>query len=703
MAIYSAQHKTLHELLTIASSNEATLLIPDLQRPYVWTPKQVLDLIDSLFKGWPFGTLLLWSLGPVNQDEHLIPSRPFWALVDRIDNNGDTFQSAHRPNDFLMVLDGQQRLQSLLLAFACDSAGMKLLDRDWKESLEGKSPYHGANAKKHWTVGHLYLDLFSLREQLIGDEDDYDICPNPDFSKLLIWGWSGQQDEQNTLPIRPNGYESLPNITAQRGRFIRLSRLWNRAVAAINQDDPTLKTTVVMPVLVEHQVDDDLKKTIWRALRSFVKKLQSAQKQEVHYLQLNRLEQSGYLDPEQYNEAIVNIFTRLNSAGRTLTREEITFAWVKVVWPEAVNEIEKLRRNINATDENLRLGSDAIVKILSIAWSVFERGGRPVRDRDLLDGRTVRELAEWLKAHWQVISPALAGVASFIQNLGLKFNLHYRSINAFTLLAIWRLSYELWVETYIPTGQNRDILLSNADLQLENQAESWMIFSQWAGKWAQRTDDTVEAYMRSLATCWQQGNILQQDAYHELMIQTLASWLTGLKDEALRYIDKLEVDDRARVSTYRVAINLWQREDTKRAAASKVVLCALSTRRQPDIEVDHIVPWSRWEQMTRDNKFEDARIVGNSIGNCSLLTKTFNVTKNAKSLDEWLQNLKPITNFDSDQWKRDMWIPKGMADLDADSKVNSLVRLIKLREKKIKEDLKNIIVKACTPPITLTP
>ncbi|WP_410477861.1 DUF262 domain-containing protein [Myxococcus sp. MxC21-1] len=29
--------------------------MPDLQRPYVWTPNQVTLLVDSLLRGWPFG------------------------------------------------------------------------------------------------------------------------------------------------------------------------------------------------------------------------------------------------------------------------------------------------------------------------------------------------------------------------------------------------------------------------------------------------------------------------------------------------------------------------------------------------------------------------------------------------------------------------------------------------------------------------
>jgi hypothetical protein len=42
--IYVDQHCALSELLNLASNDQgATLLIPDLQRPYIWDPRRVLD------------------------------------------------------------------------------------------------------------------------------------------------------------------------------------------------------------------------------------------------------------------------------------------------------------------------------------------------------------------------------------------------------------------------------------------------------------------------------------------------------------------------------------------------------------------------------------------------------------------------------------------------------------------------------------
>jgi len=48
-AIYVDRHTDLKELLAMAGKSEdATLLIPDLQRPYVWQPNQVIVLRGPL-------------------------------------------------------------------------------------------------------------------------------------------------------------------------------------------------------------------------------------------------------------------------------------------------------------------------------------------------------------------------------------------------------------------------------------------------------------------------------------------------------------------------------------------------------------------------------------------------------------------------------------------------------------------------------
>jgi hypothetical protein len=138
--IYSDQHNPLKTLLGLAGKGEdATLLIPDLQRPYVWQPSQVIVLIDSLIRGWPFGTLLTWKVTADDPAKEL--ARSFWRVVDRVDQDeGEPISMRHPPAAFHMVLDGQQRIQSLLLALGGDGWGFKLLDRQWHEHLSGAKP-----------------------------------------------------------------------------------------------------------------------------------------------------------------------------------------------------------------------------------------------------------------------------------------------------------------------------------------------------------------------------------------------------------------------------------------------------------------------------------------------------------------------------------------------------------------------------------
>lgn len=72
------------------------LQLPEMQRQYVWTAPRVRDLLDSLYRGYPSGSLLVWE---TDQD---LPSR---ALA--VEQNQSPFKT-HK-----LLLDGQQRLTSL--------------------------------------------------------------------------------------------------------------------------------------------------------------------------------------------------------------------------------------------------------------------------------------------------------------------------------------------------------------------------------------------------------------------------------------------------------------------------------------------------------------------------------------------------------------------------------------------------------------
>ncbi len=42
------------------------LALPEIQRSYVWNRPQVRDFLDSLYRAFPVGTLLLWRTGEMD-------------------------------------------------------------------------------------------------------------------------------------------------------------------------------------------------------------------------------------------------------------------------------------------------------------------------------------------------------------------------------------------------------------------------------------------------------------------------------------------------------------------------------------------------------------------------------------------------------------------------------------------------------------
>ena len=56
---YFIEQKAIEFVL--GSINSGEIAIPEIQRPFVWKGRQVRDLIDSLYNGYPTGYLIIWQ------------------------------------------------------------------------------------------------------------------------------------------------------------------------------------------------------------------------------------------------------------------------------------------------------------------------------------------------------------------------------------------------------------------------------------------------------------------------------------------------------------------------------------------------------------------------------------------------------------------------------------------------------------------
>lgn len=88
--------------------------IPNIQRGYEWDQSRVLKLLDSIMSGYPVGAIMVWQPKPEFRSE--IPTRNF---VEHFDSTKDYHTEPVVPSNSepYLVLDGQQRLQSLYLSF----------------------------------------------------------------------------------------------------------------------------------------------------------------------------------------------------------------------------------------------------------------------------------------------------------------------------------------------------------------------------------------------------------------------------------------------------------------------------------------------------------------------------------------------------------------------------------------------------------
>jgi len=59
MAKYSVNNHSVDNIISWISSGE--IAIPEMQRPFVWETSKVRDLMDSLYKGYPVGYLIIWK------------------------------------------------------------------------------------------------------------------------------------------------------------------------------------------------------------------------------------------------------------------------------------------------------------------------------------------------------------------------------------------------------------------------------------------------------------------------------------------------------------------------------------------------------------------------------------------------------------------------------------------------------------------
>ncbi len=162
---YSVTPHPIETLLTWVKSGE--IAIPEIQRPFVWEPVRVRNLLDSLYRGYPVGYLIAWR-------------NPSVRLKDGTTSAGKR-----------ILIDGQQRVTALMAGLL----GQEVLTKDY-EAVRIKIAFHPIEEK--FEVANPAIqkdaawisdiaDLFSPNAKLLQITKAYAVA-NPSIDEDQLFG-----------------------------------------------------------------------------------------------------------------------------------------------------------------------------------------------------------------------------------------------------------------------------------------------------------------------------------------------------------------------------------------------------------------------------------------------------------------------------------------------------------------------------------
>ena len=408
------------------------------------------------------------------------------------------------------------------------------------------------------------------------------------------------------------------------------------------------------------------------------------------------------MDKDRYNDAVVNIFTRLNAAGRVLTEQEITFAWIKSRWDrmkpdgrDAESYFRTLRDSLK--DGGFDLETDELIRTFSILWTVVQNNGDLLSRKDLLRPEKIGPLAEWLVEQYRGIEKNLLEGAAVMKNTGLGFRNHFESLSAVIILWAWRLLAIEWERLHsLRRETEKDEFRKRLDAIIADHFVRWIAVSQWANLWAGRSNLYLEEMVHDLATDAAKLSGLQgMDDLFRLLEERVNAWYTKWEPPAEKAIEQLEVVRRDAVRQYRLALWIWHRLTVKRGELSGITL--LAGRGRPSEDVDHVVAAKYWEahlakSYTPGEGKTDADSIPHALGNCELLATNFNQSKGDRTLGDFLAEVhefksKQITHT---EWCENMAIDPGML-VPTGKNGDEIARLIEKRTIRIRDELKDFL------------
>jgi hypothetical protein len=281
---------SVRELVDMIDRGE--LRLPELQRRYVWPATRVRDLLDSLYRGYPSGAILVW------ETTEGTPSRDL-AIEQRVNAFG-----SHK-----LLLDGQQRLTSLSAVLRGEPLKFRNRVRPVEIAFNLDHPEGPPTEVTEVEDDEVAIDR-------VADED-------------LDFGGDGRSVQER---VRNRTFVVASRALLAEPHWVRVSDIFN----------PKVREWDLLKRLVDSPDDPDYERYSRRIQR--VKKI--GDYQYVMHL----------LERDLSYEEVAEIFVRVNSLGMKLRGSDLAMAQITARWPGALDKFEEFAEECEKVSFTFDLG-----------------------------------------------------------------------------------------------------------------------------------------------------------------------------------------------------------------------------------------------------------------------------------------------------------------------------------------------------------
>jgi hypothetical protein len=292
------------------------LVLPAMQRPFVWEEERILRLMDSLLRRFPLGTILVWSTTEAQR------FRAFRAHAQTGEQPVFTFENASPHARKLYVLDGQQRLTTLLLAL--------------KGTLDDRQ---------------LYLDALS------GCSDGKD--PGEMYYDFRFLGASEAEELNAHEPT--DGHVRQHFVPCDT--FLKIEPI----------DAPMVAARIAKERGYSDEEQELLSSTYTRASGCLVSE---------KALQVHVIDEHG--ETHTPIEEILEIFVRVNSGGLVLNKSDLLMSLLDLSWNDVQPALMRISREVS-DGAPLQVTRDMVLKASLLFINKESRFHKLVKDRKAVE------------------------------------------------------------------------------------------------------------------------------------------------------------------------------------------------------------------------------------------------------------------------------------------------------------------------------